>query len=211
MYLMLGSIPDICFVINYFSRFQDNATDEHWNQLKRVLRYLKQTTDFKLTFVDGNVTGLLCAFVDSDWGIDIVDRKSTTGYVLKLFNCPVLWSSKKQRTIVISSTEAEYLTVSDVCHETLWMKSLFKDFCINLGTISLYEDNQGCIFIANNLETKRSKHIAIKHNFIRELLESEIIHLCYVPTLSQQADIFTKALCKPTFEKFRELIGVKEL
>lgn len=210
LYLSLGSRPDICFAVNYFSRFQDCASDNHWNHLKRIVRYLKQTIDYKLTFVDDCSGNILKCNVDSDWGNDIVDRKSVTGYILKLFNCPVIWTSKKQQTVSISSTEAEYLAVSSVCQEILWIKQLLEIFQLSFSKpVIVYEDNQGCIFIAKNPETKRSKHIDIKHHFVRELVESGKIELKYLPTECQQADIFTKSLHRPLYEKFRSMLGIE--
>lgn len=208
MYIMLGTRPDICFAMNYLSRFQDCASDEHWKHLKRILRYLKQTIDFVLVYNPNDDS--LHGYVDADWAGDISDRKSTTGYLLKVFGCTVSWKTKKQQCVTLSSTESEYLAVSVASQDILWLKRVLNDFSIQLlDALVLFEDNQGCIFIAKNLETKRSKHIDIRYHFVREKVLNGEIELKYVETKSQEADMFTKPLARTVFEKFRQSVGLK--
>lgn len=85
MYLMLGSRPDLSFAINFFSRYQGKYSDEIWNHLKRVLRYLKGTTDLSLVYIRKEKEYPLICYADSDWGGDLHDRKSVSGYFIKIF------------------------------------------------------------------------------------------------------------------------------
>lgn len=111
MYAFQGSRPDLCESVSLLSRFQDKANNNLLKVLKRVLRYVKGSINLTLVFKIDNIN-LLYGFVDSDWGGDIKDRKSTTGYVFKLFNCTISWISKKQQCVSILSTESEYIALS---------------------------------------------------------------------------------------------------
>lgn len=127
MYLMLGSRPDICFAISYLSQFQNCYGKEHWKYLKQVLNYLKGTLDFGIVFTQSNKEELhLNAFVDASFAYDY-DRKSTSGYLLKLNNNVILWSSKKQSVVALSSTESEYIALSLCARECLFCKNLLSD------------------------------------------------------------------------------------
>lgn len=209
MYLMLGSRPDICFVLNYFSRYQDKATDEMWSYLKRVIRYLKSTMYFGLKYTRSNNIELHC-YVDSDWG-NSSDRKSVSGYLFKLFGNTISWTTRKQNCVTLSTTESELVALcSSVC-EGLWLRKLLKDFDIIIDKITFFEDNQGCIAILKNPENnKRVKHIDIKYNFVCENIEKKIIEIKYLETVLQEADILTKGLMFASFDKFRNCIGLKD-
>lgn len=102
MYLMLGSRPDICFALSYLSRFQDCATDVHFQHLKKILRFLKGTANYKLTYRKNN-EDVLVGFADADWANDSVDRKSTSGYIFKVFGNVVNWGTKKQGLVTLST------------------------------------------------------------------------------------------------------------
>lgn len=196
MYAMIGTRPDLCYSVSYFSRFQSHPTELHWKHLKRVLRYIKGTINYKLHFSKHNSKSILDGFVDADWGNDINDRRSTTGYFIILFGNTISWSSKKQRTVAISSTESEYMAISDIVTEILWIKSIlvFLQIDVSEPTI-IHEDNQSSIKLAQNPEHhKRTKHIDVKFHFIREKIQNGDIQLKYVNTLEQLADILTKSL-----------------
>lgn len=148
--------------MNFLSRFQEKANENLFIAFKRILRYVKGTLDLKLKI--DTVTesiAIIDGYVDSDWGGDIIDRKSTSGYVFKFFGCPVLWASKKQQCVSLSSTEAECIALALAVSEACWLKQLVFDFDLfNLEKpINMFEDNQSTIGIANNQENnKRIKH-----------------------------------------------------
>lgn len=210
MYLMLATRPDLCFAIAYLSRFQDKVDETHWNTLKNVLRFLKGSKGYKLTFKRSPDKDPLLGYVDSDYGRDTVDRKSTTGYVFEVFGSTVVWCSRKQQVVALSSTEAEYVAVSVAVCEAIWIKGVLQDLQVDQTTpITLYEDNQSCIKMAQNQETKRCKHIDVKHHHIRDKIETGEVDLKYIPTQDQKADLMTKPLAAPQFEKLIELIGMQ--
>lgn len=210
MYLMLGSRPDICFSVNYFSRFQDKSSDKVWNHLKRVLRYLKLTVNVGLEYVRNNENNF-CCYVDADWGGDTHDRKSVSGFVFKLFNNTLLWVTRKQTCVSLSTTEAELVALCDAVRDGLWLRKLISDLGVSFNNVTFFEDNQGCLsLIKNPSNNKRVKHIDLKFHFICEYYNSGIIHLKYIPSDNQQADILTKGLHNVLFVKFKDLLGLKE-
>ncbi len=169
MYLMLGTRPDICFALSYLSRFQDNATDDHYAQLKRLLRYLKGTIDLKLTYTRKNDAPLV-NYVDADWANDPETRRSTSGFVFMVFGNVVSWSTKRQGLVTLSTCEAEFVAACTAACEGLWMKKVLEDLKVEISLpITIYEDNLGTIMVSKNPETRRSKHIDTKFHFLREL------------------------------------------
>lgn len=126
LYAVSGTRPDLCVSVNFLSRYQHCASTALYKALKRILRYIKGTLNISLVY---NSSGHeLKGFVDADWAGDVRDRKSTSGYILELYNCPVVWYSKKQLTVSLSSTEAEYIALSYAISEMLWLKKLLLDF-----------------------------------------------------------------------------------
>lgn len=212
MYIMLGSRPDICFAVSYFGRFQNCFNDIHWKYLKNVLRYLKLTEDFGLVyqkFSDFDV--VVNAFVDSDFANDINDRKSMSGFIIRINNNVVCWNSKKQCVVALSSCESEYIALSLCITECLFLGQLLQDICYPVYPIYVYEDNQASIKMAHTYETKRSKHIDIKHHFVKDLVNQGRVIVKYVPSNEQLADLMTKALPETKFIYFRENINVTKI
>lgn len=208
MYVMLTSRPDLSVSVNYLSRFQNCATDSHWIHLKRILRYLKKTENIELLY-DGKTDDILFGYSDADWGNDVDDRKSLSGFLIKVFGCTVSWVTKKQPTVSLSSTEAEYVALCVTSCEVLFVKKLLEDLNIFIDSaIPIFEDNMSCITIAEEpKEHQRMKHIDIKYNFVRDLVKNGILQILYKPSKDQVADFFTKSLPKILFEKFRNIIG----
>ena len=211
MYAMLSTRPDLCFSINFLSRYQSKNTKGLWKYLKRVLRYVKGTLELKLTYAKSEYKNMLIGYVDADWGNDELDRKSTTGYLFRVFDkCTITWNTRRQNSIATSSTEAEYIALFEGVKEAMWLKSLLSS--INLNTteaIVICEDNTGCISIANNpTHHKRSKHIDIKYHFTRDLIQKGYISLKYLSTGNQLADIFTKSVTASKLMEIRFAIGL---
>lgn len=212
MYVMLCTRPDLCYAVNLLSRYQVKNNKALWTCIKRVLRYIKGTLNVKLIFKRNIPSKVeLVGYTDADWANNTVDRKSTSGYLFKLFtSCLISWNSKRQSAVALSSTEAEYIALFEGVKEAIWLRSLASSINIKLKTpITIFEDNTGCISIANNpTQHKRSKHIDIKYHFLREQIQSGLIKLSYISTDLQEADMFTKGLPMNKFITLRTKIGL---
>lgn len=191
-------------------RFQQSPTEDHWQALKRIMRYLKGTTAMGLNYKKQNDTRPLVGYVDADWAADLEDRKSVTGFMFKVFGSTVSWTSRKQATVSLSSSESEYVALSAAVSEGIWLAGLLEDMNCKSPSdpVIIYEDNRGCIELAKNAESKRIKHLDIKHHFIKEHVAAGNIKIEPISTTEQQADIFTKALDVTRFQWLRTKIGV---
>src|SRR6202012_5074213 len=152
----------------------------------------------------------MVGYADSDFASDITDRKSVSGYVFKVYGCTVSWISRKQQTVSLSSTEAEYIALATAASEAIWLRGLLKELNHEqFKPTKIYEDNQASISIAQDpKEHKRMKHIDIKYNFLRDIIATEYIELEYIPSTNQLADIMTKALPIKTFQRLRQALGL---
>lgn len=209
-YLALSSRPDISAAVSYFSRFQAAPTDNHWNHLKRLLRYLKGTISFGLVYQRREGATPLVGYADADWGNDREDRKSISGSVFQVFGSTVSWNTKKQATVALSSTEAEYISLSQAMCEAIWLRNILQEFGYTFeDSVPLFEDNQSCIRIAEEpRDHRRMKHVDIRYNFMREKIQEGIFKIVYVPSNEQTADIFTKALPNGSFTLLRTKLGL---
>ena len=207
LYLMLGTRPDIAFAVTKMSQYVANPSKEHYQKALYICRYLVGTADYSLTY--GKKHEGLYAYADADWGSDPHTRRSNTGYLVLLAGTAVSWNSRAQKTRALSSTEAEYMSLSDACRQVVWIHSLLSEIHINLRHIPLYGDNQGSIFIASNaVQEKRTKHIDIRYHYIREVVESGKVKLYFVQTDQNPADMFTKNLSRDKFLYCRSMLGI---
>ena len=134
-------------------------------------------------------------FIDADWASCIDDRRSYTGYAFLLAGAAILWGSKRQKTVALSSTEAEYMALSEGTKEAIYLQSFLQETGIKSSTTKLYNDNQGAgQLIKNPVFHSRTKHIDIRHHFIRKANEEKKIDPKYIGTEEMTADIQTKAL-----------------
>ena len=209
MYAMVGTRPDIAAAVSAVSRFMSNPGPAHWTAVKRILRYLKGTADWALTL--GCEPLQLTGYCDADWGGDHDQRKSTTGYAFSLGSGSIVWSSKRQPTVALSSTEAEYMAMSNAAREAVWLRSLLRELGYEqaTSTVLLHSDNQGSIKLAHNpVNHSRTKHIDVQHHFIRELVEQEVVQLQYCPSHVNVADVLTKALPREKHLQFARALGL---
>jgi hypothetical protein len=212
MYAMMGTRPDIAFAVSAVSRFASNPNDQHWNAVKRILRYLKGSLELQLTF-SGPIKNLI-GYSDSNWAGDHDTRRSTSGYIFNIGSGAISWSSKRQPTVALSSCEAEYVGQTNAIKEAIWLKQFLAQVHVDQfnspSATIIFCDNQGAISLANNpVFHARTKHIAVHHHFGREKVQSGDVELKYTPTELQVADGLTKALDKSRFIRFREAIGVR--
>lgn len=211
MYAMLCTRPDLAYAISQISQFSSNPSTIHESAAKRVLRYLNGTRNFGITF-NGSRGLILEGYSDADWGAG-EDRKSISGYVFTLGGGAISWSSKKQATTALSTTEAEYIALVQSAKESIWIQGLLQELgytAVNSNII--YGDNQGSIALANNPEYHaRTKHIDIQYHFIRECVQNNKVALKYCPTADMVADGMTKALPKEKHLDLLTKMGVGEI
>ncbi|KYM95559.1 Copia protein [Cyphomyrmex costatus] len=210
LYVSTSTRLDISYSVNYLSRFQNSFDESHYKYALRILKYLYLTRDLKLTYQINSNADIIDCFVDADWAGDKVDRKSTTGYLIRIFGNVIFWKSKKQSSVTKSSTAAEYVALSDAVSEIRVILNLLEDLNIKLSKpVKIYEDNSGAIVIAKfgNL-TKNSKYIEVHYHFVNEFYEKKIIELVKVESENNIADILTKALGKNKFEVFRKTLNI---
>ncbi|GJY58578.1 retrovirus-related pol polyprotein from transposon TNT 1-94 [Tanacetum coccineum] len=210
MYLT-ASRPDLVFVVCMCARYQSKPTKKHLEAVKRVFRYLQGSINMGLWYPKDTAMALT-AYADADHAGCQDTRRSTSGSAQFLGDKLVSWSSKKQTSTSISSTEAEYIAMSGCCAQILWMRSQLSDYGFAYNHIPLYCDNKSAIALCcNNVQHSRSKHIDIRHHFIREQVEKGVVELYFVRTEYQLADIFTKALPRERFEFIPPRPGMKNI
>ena len=208
LYLMLGTRPDIAYAVTRMSQFAANPSKEHLDKSLYIFRYLAGTQDYTLEY--GRKEEGLIAYADADWGSETTSRRSTSGFMIKLGGAAVSWTSKAQKTVALSSTEAEYMSLSDTSRQLVWTRSLMQEIGFKLGPLPLCGDNQGAIFIASNaVQEKRTKHIDIRYHYIREVVEQRQIDLFFIPTEENPADMFTKNLARDKFLSCRSQLGIR--
>ncbi|CAM8994349.1 unnamed protein product [Rhodiola kirilowii] len=205
---LTASRPDIMFSVCQCARFQADPRESHVKAVKRILRYLKGTE--KLVLWYPRVKSLrLEGFTDADFAGDKTDRKSTSGMAQFLGSCLVSWGSKKQNSVALSTAEAEYIAAAACCAQVLWLRNQLSDFNLHFDQVPIFCDNTSAISIAkNHVQHGKSKHIEIKHHFLRDCVEKELVTINFCRSEDQVADIFTKSLHKDAFEKLRMELGL---
>ena len=212
LYAAIATRPDIAQAVGVVSKFNSKPSQAHLTAVKRILRYLKGTTDLALKYQRSENCRLI-GYLDADWAGDQDDRHSTTGNLLVMAGGPISWLSKKQAVVALSTSEAEYVALSAATQEAVWLRRLLTSLkAIPNGPTVLMEDNQGAIAIAKNpIAHARTKHIDIRYHYIRETVQEGFVELHYCPTEKMIADILTKPLPRGRFETLREDMGMKKL
>ncbi|XP_019157723.1 PREDICTED: uncharacterized protein LOC109154370 [Ipomoea nil] len=201
--------PDLSYAVNRICQFMHAPTDEHWDMLKWVLRYVKGTLTYGLRLT-ASPSSDVHAYSDSDWAGCPIDRKFTSGYVVFLGTNLVSWVSRKQRTVARSSTEAEYKGPTDVAAEVTWAMSLLLELGLHSSTpATLWCDNLGVTYMcANPVFHARTKHVEIDYHFVRDKVTTGEFTFNFVSTKDQLADIFTKPLVSACFASLRDKLNV---
>ena len=200
MYLAVTTRPDISFAVSFLSQFNNCYSTDHWNMAKRVLRYLKGTKDLSLIFKKITNQAKLVGYADADWA-NGADRKSYTGYIFKLGLNTISWGCYKQSCIALSSTEAEYIALSEAAREAVSCRALLVELTGRTDRVTLYCDNQSAAKLAiNPVFHKRTKHVDIRYHYVRDVVSRDIISLHYLCTEDMLADILTKPLHRTRHE-----------
>ena len=198
---MLGTRQDITYSVIKMSQFSTNPSEEHLQRALSIVHYLSSTMDLCIHYSTlGNQNGLI-AYSDTNWAGDHKTSHSTTGYAIFLPNGIVSWLSRQQKRVRLSSTEVEYCGITEIAKQLQWIHNVYEELGFKLGSLPLYIDNQGTIFLALNAAQEGCiKHAYISNHYICEAVEFGEVKLYYVPTDQQYADIFTKNLAKLKFE-----------
>ncbi|GJX67786.1 copia protein [Tanacetum coccineum] len=181
MYLT-ASRPDLVFAVCMYARYQSKPTKKHLEAVKRVFWYIQGTINMGLWYPKDTAMALT-AYADADHTSCQDTRRSTSSSAQFLGDKLVSWSSKKQTSTSISSTEAEYIAMSGCCAQILWMRSQLSDYGFAYNHVPLYCDNKSAIALCcNNVQYSRSKHIDIRHHFIKEQVEKGVVELYFMRT-----------------------------
>ncbi|GJX87522.1 hypothetical protein Tco_0339536 [Tanacetum coccineum] len=192
MYLT-ASRPDIMFAVCACSRFQVTPKTSHLNAVKRIFRYLKGKPKLGLWYPRVSSFDLE-AYSDSDYAGANLDRKSTTGGCQFLGRRLISWQCKKQTIVATSTTEAEYVAAANCCGQVLWIQNQMLDYGFNFMNTKIYIDNESTICIVKNpVFHSKTKHIEIRHHFIRDAYEKKLIQVLKIHTDDNVADLLTKA------------------
>jgi len=207
MYALVCPRPDLAYAMSLVSRYMSNPVKEHWKAVQWVFRYLRGTADYCLKF--GRTDKGLIGYVDSDYGADLDRRRSLTGYVFTVGSCAVSWRATLQSVVALSTTEAEYMAVSEACKELIWLKGLYAELCGVNSCINLYCDNQSAIYLTKDqMFHERTKHINIKYHFVRDVIEEGELKVCKISTHDNPADMLTKPVPVAKFELCSSLVGL---
>ncbi|VVT44812.1 uncharacterized protein SAPINGB_P000542 [Magnusiomyces paraingens] len=202
--------PDLAVAVSFLCRYMQSPKSIHMEAAKHTLRYLKGTAELGLEYRAQKVYKLV-GYSDADYAQDKQDRKSFTGYVFILSGGPITWACRKQVSPASSSVESEYMSLSDASKECFWINQLLSLCKIPVPLpVTMFEDNQGCIALAQNpVFHRRTKHIDVRYHVVRHYIRSGVIHLEYLDTQVMLADMFTKNLGRVKFETLRGLLGMK--
>ena len=210
LYLSNWTRPDITFAVNNVAKFNCNPTEEHWRAVKRILRYVKGTSNYGILYNKSSKDELI-GHCDADWAGDINNRKSTSGYVFTLAGSPISWRSNKQACVALSTAEAEYVALAAAAQEASWLRELLCNFSGPLEVSTVYSDSKSAMAMTKNPQFHgRAKHIDIKYHYIREEVRKGNVQLNYCPTESMVADILTKGLCKEKHNKFCNIMNISK-
>ncbi|XP_071708325.1 uncharacterized mitochondrial protein AtMg00810-like [Rutidosis leptorrhynchoides] len=202
--------PNISYAVQQICLFMHDPREQHFHALKRIIRYVKGTTDLSLQLYASSPTTLV-AYSDADWAGCPTTRRSTSGYCVFLGNNLLSWSSKRQLTPSRSSAEAEYRGVANAIAETCWIRNLPRKLHCPLTYAALvYCDNVSSVYLSTNpVQHQRTKHIEIDIHFVRDLVTQGQVWVLHVPSRYQFADIFTKGLPYALFDEFRSSLSVR--
>lgn len=209
LYITLGTRPDIAYAVTRLSKYSAHPTQQHLKAAMYILRYLNGTRNLRITYDGASESGLI-SYSDSDWAENKDDRHSTSGFLQFMANGPVSWISRRQKTVAHSSTEAEYMELSDSARQIAWLRTFLQELGFETTTPTpMCADNDGSIFLAiNPAHDRRTKHIDIRYHYIREFIEDGQAQVFYVNTKDQLADIMTKNLPFETHAGLRGRLGL---
>lgn len=219
IYLAICTRPDISYSVGLLSQHLERPAQQHWDGFIHILRYLKGTRTLAIHYGDTSVDKTLAGnqswsypygHVDANWAGYRSTRRSTTGYLFKLFGGAISWRSKLKPTVALSSTEAEYRSTTEAGQEATSLRRLLQGFGFYTPEpTSLHCDNLGAIQLTSkSVFHARTKHIKIQYHYIRELVKLKTVSLVHCARKNMMADILTKPLGKGPFQWLQSLVGM---
>ena len=205
LYLVKHSRPDIANVARELSKCMDQANAGAYKELKRVIKFVLDTKSFglKIEPIKEKEDGLwhIMCYCDSDYAGDPATRKSVSGFIIFLMNVPIMWRSKSQGCVTLSSSEAEYISLSEAAKEIRFVYQLMRTMSINVKTpIIVRVDNMGAIFMSENISTSnRSRHVDIRYRFVNDMCVEGFLKIIFVKTNDNVSDGFTKNVNGDTY------------
>jgi len=212
LYLSTITRPDIAFAAGVLARYISKWSTEHYKAAKHLLRYLRGTSDLCLSYDHDAGKRTLLGYADADWGGCQDTRRSTTGYLFKTFGGITSWRARRQPTVSLSTAEAEYMASADAAKQASWLRLLLADLGYPQSDPTLlYNDNMGAILLSQNpVHHDRSKHISLRHHYLREQVGDKSLSLQHIGSKDNQADLFTKNLSSDLFSNLRTAIGMRQ-
>lgn len=210
MYAMVCTRPDLAYAVSVVSRYMHNPGKSHWSAVKWIFRYLKGTSDIGLVF-DRKMatTNDVIGYVDSDYGGDLDRRRSLSGYIFTLCNSAISWKATLQSIAALSTTEAEYISATEGVKEAIWLRGLVNELGLTQGVLTVFCDSQSAIHLTkNNRYHDKTKHIDVKHHFIRDIVVAGEIIVEKIHTSENPADMLTKPLPNTKFQHCLDLVGL---
>ena len=202
--------PDISYSVAQVSQFLSRPGRKQWEAVKRIFRYLKYTQDEGIVL--GTNDEQLTAYADSDWAGNTDNRRSTTGFAIQLFGGTISWTSRLQKVVSLSSTEAEYYAIGDCVKQITWIRSLLNELGFPQSTTTVHNDNQSAIHLLNSDEyRKRTKHIDVRHHFVREKNRKHEIEVKYIESGEQMADCLTKPLTEQHLNRCKQKLNIMSM
>jgi hypothetical protein len=208
-YLANGTRPDIAFAVSVLMRYASDPRPLHWRLVQRVIAYIGTTIKYAITYRKGGPVKPL-GYSDASYADDPDSRKSSAGYLFMMANGPITWRAKTLKRVSTSTAETEYIAVYEAGRQTKWLIQWLQE-------VEIYEDlpfeikcdNTAAITLSKNTSGhSRIKHIDVKHHWIREAVDTGDVTITYVPSDDNIADLFTKALPRPQFEKLVKMMGL---
>src|SRR6266481_2543889 len=209
MYVAIQTRPDIAFAVQHLSQYTSHPAQEHWAAVKRILQYLKGTRDEGIIYKYAESIPWLEIYSDADFA-NRADAKSISGYTCVMDGACIMWSSKKQGTVSLSMTGAEYIALTHVAKQMMWIQRLLNEIGLDQRHLTLIRcNNLSAITITHDVTYHmRTKHIKIYYHFIREKVASNEASLTYIRSKDNIADLMTKAIPPEEHNKLKILLEI---
>lgn len=211
MYVMHYTRPDIAFVVCKLLRYTSNPSVDHWKAIGRIFGYLKRTIRLGLFYF--NFPAVLEGYSDASWITSASDNKSTSGWVFTISEGAISWALRKQTCITHSTMESEFIALAAAGKEVEWLRNLLLDIELwpqPMPSISLYCDNEATLSRTyNKIYNGKSRHISLRHEYVRQLITDGVINIIYVRSNSNLADPLTKGLSRDLVRSTSSGMGLK--